>query len=366
MHFFGVGIPAVQWKISKDAKFLNLPKHLKNQKLIKGFGWSDALQISEFEKLTQAYPDKFFCLSYFDGHKSFVSKNLIKHLNFSISQGTALPSGALLSEVERDEFYKLLPKEDLDDLEKMAMYAQDIFKEAGVKKVRHLTANSNHWAVLQKLEKENKLNLEIEVFFSEFMGQSLNEAANAFKTAQQQNSEKLKASGLKLFYDGSFGSSTAYTSIKNSTPPRITKIELEKKMRLVLIELNSPVAIHTIGDLALNDAIEVYSRITCENNGSLPTLHLEHAPIFSEESLKALKQKKLNCIFHFQPSHWIDDQNWYRKNKSQLGEHRIYPFDFLKENNYSCFFGSDAPVVKTSKAKTLKGLELIKEDQTKP
>jgi predicted amidohydrolase YtcJ len=363
VHFFGVGIPAVQWKISSNDITLKLPNHLKNQDFIKGFGWSDKVKIDEFKKLTQVHPDKFFCLSYFDGHKSFVSQNLINKLNFRVCEGQKFNFGSFISEVERDELYKLLPQESLEDLERMALYSQNVFQAAGVKRVRHLTANTNHWTVLKKLEKENRLKLDIEVFFSEFMGQSLDSAALSFEEASKENSNKVKACGVKLFYDGSFGSNTAYTDIENATPPRITKIELEKKMRFILVDLSAPVAIHAIGNKALEDTLDIYSTLSKEHP-ALPTLHLEHAPIFNKSSLELLKQKKINCVFHFQPSHWIDDYIWYQKNKSNLGPHKIYPFHFLEKNNYPFFFGSDAPVVETSKEKTLLGLSLIKKDQT--
>lgn len=359
-----MGIPAVQWEISKEANNLFLPDHLKNQSFIKGFGWSDKVKINEFKKLTQTYPDKVFCLSYFDGHKSFVSQNLLNKINFTVSEGQKFDFGSFVSEVERDNLYKVLPKESLNDLEKMALYSQDVFKKAGVTKVRHLTANASHWAVLKKLEQEEKLDLEIEVFFSEFMGQSLDSAIHSFKNAYKENSHKVRACGLKIFYDGSFGSDTAYTSSKSSTPPRITKNELENKMRLILNNLNFPLAIHTIGDLALKDVLETYSTLSKEKK-SIPTLHLEHAPIFSKEVLKVLKNNKLNCTFHFQPSHWIEDQIWYQKNKESLDPHEIYPFDFLEKNNYPFFFGSDAPVVETSKEKTLLGLGFIKKDKNR-
>lgn len=357
-----MGIPAVQWKISKEDKNLILPDHLKSQNFIKGFGWSDKINNEAFKELIQSYPDKCFCLSYFDGHKSFVSQNLLKKLNFTVSEGQKFNFGAFVSEVERDELYKLLPQESLDNLEPMALYSQNVFKKAGVTKVRHMTADSNHWTVLKKLEQEEKLDLEIEVFFSEFMGQSLDAAILSFKEAYKENSSKVRACGLKIFYDGSLGSDTAYTSLKDTTPPRITKFELEQKMRLVLCEYDFPLAIHTIGDLALEDVLEVYSDLSKESL-DLPALHLEHAPVFSKKSLELLKDNKLNCIFHFQPSHWIDDHIWYQKNKNNLGEHKIYPFDFLETNNYPFFFGSDAPVVETSKEKTLLGLNFIKKDK---
>lgn len=359
-HFFGVGLPAVDFIISKDDTSLNLPDHLLPQKLIRGFGWSSKLSTDELDALCKVHPHKKFCLSYYDGHSSFVSTNLTDELGFTPQKGQKTSCGWVLSEVERDEFLKLIPQRPLAELEKMALHAQKIFKENDITKVRHLTGSYDHWSCLQKLRNEKKLDLKIEVFFSEFMGQSLKAALSSFHKARVENTNSLKAVGIKVFYDGSFGSNTAYVSSKTGKPPRISKNELSKKMELVLIKNKVPLAVHTIGDLALDDVISVYSALSDEHK-NLPALHLEHAPIFSKDTLDILKSNKLNCIFHFQPSHWTSDQLWYAENKNLLSPHQIYPFMFLDKLEYEYHFGSDAPVVAPTKENTLLGLKAIEQ-----
>lgn len=361
MHFFGVGIPAVQWRILEDSVNLEVPKHLLNKKLIKGFGWSNKLPLSEFTKLTKRYPDKEFCLSYFDGHSSFISNNLIKRLEFVSNNHKTLKTGIIISEVERDLLLREVPIDNSQDLNEMALFAQKIFINNQINRVRHLTAQEDHWYCLKNLESQNLLKLKIELFFSEFMGQSLDEAISSFNKFKNQSSKLVTAGGIKLFYDGAFGSNTAYTSHKNSVAPRCDKQDLKEKMKTVFQNTNAPLAVHTIGDRALEDVIEIYADIG--KSESLPTLHLEHAPIFSKKTLNTLENQKLDCVFHFQPSHWINDQSWYAENKNGLQEHEIYPFKFLYRKRYPFHFGSDAPVVDCSKENMVKGLELIEADR---
>ena len=361
VHFFGVGIPAVQWRIQEDDTELNLPEHLLDQQLIKGFGWSDKLPLSEFKKLTDHYPDKDFCLSYFDGHSSFISKNLVERISYKSTDHKDLETGIIVNEVERDKILKHLPAESDVELRKMALYAQDVFLKNGFTRVRHLTARADHWTCLKKLETEGLLKLKVEMFFSEFMGQSLEEAITSFKDLKKQSSEKVLASGIKIFYDGSFGSQTAFTSLPETVLPRCSKEEVREKIKMVFDKAQAPVAVHSIGDRALEDIISIYAEL--DHSQTWPTVHLEHAPIFSHKALKILKKQKLSCVFHFQPSHWIHDRKWYAEYGDKIQEHKIYPFDFLSKHGYSYHFGSDAPVVECSKDKTLTGLQMIKADQ---
>jgi len=363
VHFFGVGIPAVQWRIFEHETSLKLPTHLSDQKLIKGFGWSNKMPLTEFTKLTKAHPDKEFCLSYFDGHSSFLSDNLVHRLKLKSEKYKALETGIIIGEKERDEAFKHMPHDNDLELRKMALFAQDVFIKNGFNRVRHMTAREDHWHCLRKLESEGLLKIKIEVFFSEFMGQTMNEAINSFNNFFEQSSETLKASGVKLFYDGAFGSNTAFTSLKGSARPHCSKDILKLKMFEIYTRTESPIAVHTIGDLALEDAISAYHELEQEND--LPALHLEHAPIFSNKTLSLLKKQKLNCIFHFQPSHWINDHIWYSEHRDRLQEHEIYPFKFLFKNGYEFHFGSDAPVVECSKDATLTGLQMIEDDRLK-
>jgi len=320
------------------------------------------MPLSEFAKLTSAYPDKEFCLSYFDGHSSFISNNLIERTGFTSQNHKALKTGIIVGEAERDEILKHIPTDNEDELRKMALYAQEVFIKNEVNRVRHMTSSEDHWNCLKKLENEGLLKIKIEVFFSEFMGQTLDEAINAFNSLKSQSSEMVTASGIKLFYDGAFGSDTAYTSLEETTLPRCEPGYLRAKMQDTFVRTDAPIAVHTIGDKALEDVITMYSEIAEQNDA--PPLHLEHAPIFSKKVLKILEEQELDCVFHFQPSHWINDHDWYTEHKDKLQEHEIYPFKFLLRNGYAFHFGSDAPVVDCSQDHTIRGLQMIEDDRT--
>lgn len=354
LHFFGIGTEAVDLLVNPRQQDFVIPeKLLTPNKIIRGFGWSD-LHIPQLLDLEKKYPNHFFCLSSFEGHRTFITRNLAQKL--SIQTPSPFISGKL-----RHILHRKLPKRSFKDLEKMALYAQKKLQTAKITKARHLTCDQGQWSVLESLDKKSQLQIQLEVFFSEFMGQNLKQALQSYRHAQKHYSPNLKASGIKVFVDGTLSSNTAFTSnIDKSFQEE--KEELAQKMKSILIKEQCPLALHTIGDKALEMSLQIYSDLA-SNFPGLPPLHLEHAPFFSKKTLSLLETQELNCIFHFQPSHWIEDSHWYTKHQKDLEPHALYPFNFLIENNYAFYFGSDAPVMPPSKELTLEGLEAIEKDQ---
>jgi predicted amidohydrolase YtcJ len=359
VHFFGVGLGAVEW-IIKDNNLL-LPDHLKRTDFIRGFGLKNSTTDEEIKILAKNYPKTNFCISYEDGHSSLVSKRLIEKYSFS-AKHTFKDHGEFLSlfEIDRDNFLKLLPKRSFNELTLMARHSLNYFKERGVLRVRHMTCTKDQWQVLSDIYNSiNKPDLKIECLFAEFMQQTLNEALEAYNFAVKNPIEGVSPQGIKLFVDGSIGRRTAYMSAYKKAEPRLNKEQLSKRMKSIMVDQKNSLALHVIGDLALEMSLEVYHSLTAEY-GDLKTLHLEHAPIFTLKSLDLLSKQKLNCSFHFQPSHWLTDSKWYQEEKELLNTHKIYPFEDLDKMKYSYFIGSDAPIEESNNNLTDMGLELIK------
>lgn len=363
VHFFGVGLPSVDW-ITKD---LNSPPKdlLKNKSLIRGFGLSPKITEVQIEKLLEEHPDHFFCLSFDDGHSSLVSKNLTHKLDFEPKNHfKETKSSYTLFEQERDLFLKKLPKRTTQELKKMALHALKYFKANKISAVRNMTTTHDEWLALKEVYQEKKeLNFKIETYFSEFMTQTYEQARSAFITARENRfSNLVRPQGLKIFIDGSIGQNTAAMSSNNENFYRLSDSQIKQRMCDAFIELKSDLAVHTIGDEALEKALMFFSELSNDHDIK-NTLHLEHASIFTQKSLKLLKTKKLKCAFHFQPSHWIKDKIWYKKNHKDLTDHQIYPFNFLINCGYPFDFGSDAPIEESFKELTLKGISEIEKSR---
>ncbi len=332
VHFFGTGIPAVDWDLKTQK---NVPKHLKENTFIRGFGWNDE---SYFKEEVKNLKDTTFFLSKVDGHTAFISNNLVKNLNIDPSDFEKYDDiGFIVKEHEKDFIERMLPKRSDHDLKEMALYAQDLFLKNGFKKVRHLTCTKEHFKILTKLEEDNLLQIKIECFFSEFMGQTFEEAIEAF--AEAKETSLLKPKGLKVFYDGSFGSQTAYSLLFPNVETRMSLKQLKNRVE-VAFELECDIAVHTIGEKAVEEAVAAFKDVLKDFKTSKTKLHLEHCPAFSNKVFEHLKN--LPVILHFQPSHYDGDKKYLDKLKKK--DLLIYPFTKLKENNIEFHFGSDSPV----------------------
>lgn len=353
VHFFGTGIPSVEWDMKKFP--IDRPHHLKEKTFLRGFGWKNE---SQFYDCVQSNPTIQFFLSKIDGHSAFISTNLVERLNLEKDDLLPLKDiGYIVSENQKDFIERLLPKRSDQDLEKMALYSQNLFLNSGINKVRHLTCTEHHWRILEKLEKANKLKLEIECFFSEFMDQDFEEAINAFTNTSE--TELLKPRGLKVFYDGSFGSKTAYSELFKDAETRLSFDQLKNRIE-VAFELECDIAIHTIGEKAVDESIKAFKEVMKTYSSNKTTLQLEHCPAFSTSVLNEMKSIPINL--HFQPSHYPGDKEYLEelREKGLL----IYPFKILKENNIIYNFGSDSPVSEPMNKEQLeKFLEMIPENK---
>lgn len=146
--------------------------------------------------------------------------------------------------------------------------------------------------------------------------------------------------GVKIVLDGSLGAHTAYLSKPYTDKPDTTGLinysigELEKIIGKAL-EKNYKVAVHAIGDKALDTIITVYSRL-----GGVKQ-RIEHASIIRDDQVKLLK--KLDARIVVQPGFILSD-TWILE---RVGVERIkwvYRIKTLVENNIVVGFSSDAPV----------------------
>ncbi|MCX8058660.1 MAG: amidohydrolase family protein [Spirochaetes bacterium] len=164
-----------------------------------------------------------------------------------------------------------------------------------------------------------------------------------------KGSNYFKVGPLKLIYDGSIGSQTAYVDkpyygkendkyafgIKNYSPKYIKEI-LDK-----CLVNNIGLAIHAIGNRANREVIEIFSNIRSLNSNVL--LRLEHAQILEDDEIQKLKH--LNIFVVMQPVHIDQDYYTYQK---YLNEYIFlsYRFRSLMNNNVTVAFSTDFPVAK--------------------
>ena len=152
----------------------------------------------------------------------------------------------------------------------------------------------------------------------------------------------LRVMGIKLFADGALGPRTAWLSEPYSDDPATTGKPLlgEEELRRITKrahDLGLQVAIHAIGDRALDAVLEAFSYVKPEKLRH----RIEHASLVRDDQLEELR--KLKPAISVQPRFVISD--WWAK--SRVGDKRIkwlYRFKTLISSGLVVGFSTDAPV----------------------
>lgn len=148
---------------------------------------------------------------------------------------------------------------------------------------------------------------------------------------------------VKIFADGALGRRTAYLSAPYSDDPTTSGYPVHEQAELTELirqarDLNMPIAVHTIGDKALEmvlDSLDQFPAVAYRDR-------LIHTQILRPELLARLKHP--NRIADIQPRFLAGDFPWVME---RVGEERIlhsYMWKTMMDQGIICAGGSDAPV----------------------
>ena len=161
------------------------------------------------------------------------------------------------------------------------------------------------------------------------------------------NSGANRLGGVKLFADGTFGSSTAYMSGPFSDNPQKQGMLMhppEELYRRMAAAHNAgwQVCIHAIGDAANDLCVELYARLFKEHPRKGCRHRIEHASIMDHKTMRELS--RLGIVVSTQPMFIHSEKDWLRK---RLGDDRcksVYPFRSFLDAGIKVAGASDAPI----------------------
>ncbi|TYR82147.1 amidohydrolase [Priestia megaterium] len=167
---------------------------------------------------------------------------------------------------------------------------------------------------------------------------------NKFIRAKSQSSSFLEFGAMKIFADGSLGSQSALLSFPYKSDPSTNGLPIHSLMELKQLvkkarTLNRTVAIHAIGDLALEyvvDSIEQYPPADGQRD------RIIHAQILRADLIERIK--KLPAVLDIQPRFLASDFPWVI---DRIGEENLdycYAWKTLLKEGVMCAGGSDAPI----------------------
>lgn len=216
------------------------------------------------------------------------------------------------------------------------------FNKVGITSV-HNMESMNRQKILFGLNSEGELNLRIYSFFEQIEPEDLYH----FKRNTKLDNRWTKIGGIKLFYDGSLGSRTAYMiepydDDKNNYGIKVMEKQEVERMIRIANKLGLNFATHAIGDRANKEVLDIYERVLKNyENETVLRNRIEHVQILRREDF--IRFKKLNLIASMQPYHLASDMKMAEKGWGERCKWS-YAWNKLVKNGVHMTFGSDCPV----------------------
>jgi len=160
----------------------------------------------------------------------------------------------------------------------------------------------------------------------------------------KSGSKFIEFGAMKIFADGSLGGRTALLSFPYADDPSTNGLAVHPYEELMMLiqkarNYHLPIAVHTIGDLALEwvlDGIEKYPvRVGLRDR-------LIHAQLLRKEIVS--RMKKLPVIVDIQPIFLSSDYPWVLDRVGKGNIDYMYAWKTLLKEGIHCAGGSDAPI----------------------
>jgi len=348
VHWLGTGQIAVGLQLydlqkAEDiAQIPVLPEYFRGQWLV-GFGWDHNKwpdkQLPSKETLDRAFPDFPVMLQRGDGHCSWLNSMALEKLGFECGH-----SGILMEE-EHFKAYYSLPKLSDAQIRQALKKGCEIFNQAGFTHIRDMTCDEQQWRAATELDRAGELTLYVQENFLCEKPKDVDRILELLEKAKTEETPHLKAQGIKVFFDGTLGSDTAWLSQCKCAPHKFSwSSEDIETLLMKAWSKGFEVAIHTIGDEAAHQVVQAARKVMATNQYT-GWLNLEHVEVLRPETVLMMKALHVRC--HMQPCHWLSDKAWLKEKLGDLYKH-AFPWGTLSRSGIPLYFGSDSPVARTS------------------
>lgn len=247
------------------------------------------------------------------------------------------PTG-ILREAAMDLVMLKAPRPSINDLADAAEKACSEALRNGLTTIHIVAAQPDEIKALQKLRREGRLHVRIILYVDRSILKCLRDSG----IERGFGDSFLKINGVKLFMDGSLGARTAALREPYTDNPSISGIlyDVDEVRELVKLahEANLQVALHAIGDKAIEEAIKIFKEL---KDVGLMRHRIEHASVIPLELVD--EALRLGLVLTTQPSFTISDF-WV---VDRLGVERAkstYLIKTLIDKGIRVAGGSDCPV----------------------
>lgn len=343
VHLDGVGLSSIILDLKNVSSIEELIKIIKEeeknfQKWIIGRGFdhekfSEKRMPSRWD-LDLASLEKPILIIRIDGHSGVLNSKALSLIEIKEGIFERNDKGELTGVIKENALdyalEKALESRTLKDEKMIIEVAQEEFLKHGITAVGFMSCSDLSFKALKSLDEEKKLKIRVSTYLT----------PEAFEKNVMYETQMLKLQGLKIFADGSFGSRTALLSEPYNDDPKNTGIEVTKLEDLIEYchkakERGIQLATHAIGDRALDNVLEAYSRCNAVD------FRIEHASLVRDDQIPKLK--RINPILVVQPRFTVSDF-WIME---RIGMNRIkyvYSFKTFIEEGLRVAISTDAPV----------------------
>lgn len=315
---------------------------------ITGIGWDESKWTGDASFMTRqeldgVAPENPVALTRVDGHICCVNSMALDVLNFppqtrGVLEVQGEPSGQLVEEAGFQVRQHTEPKgrEILPGLKKAIQKAHSL----GVTALHDIWVDREKLKAYQYLREEEELKLRVGVFLGDDYLEDLVHLG-LFSLGDAY----LRLLGVKLFVDGSIGARTAMVEKGyandpgNKGYPMWEKEELKKLIQRAHVH-DIPLAIHAIGDLAVEDALDCLAENPRRELG--PQHRLEHLELITLPQIK--RMKKLGITASMQPNftgEWGHPESMYQERFGPEVIKDMNPLRIIQDEGVTLLLGSD-------------------------
>ncbi|RKQ30768.1 amidohydrolase [Oceanobacillus halophilus] len=358
-NFLNLGLTGITSKEDMLEMIQKRAKQLEPGEWLLGSGWDENLftkgAIPTISELDYVAPSNPLFLSRICQHAAVVNSKALEisnyHPSITVPEGgtivldevTKQPTGLLL-ESARDLIKKHIPENTYPVLKDAMRKAIQFAVKKGITSVHtndphYLGGLQQTYRIYDELLNGEKLGLRTNLLIDYDFLDDLRDAG----MYTGYGNSTLQIGAVKLFADGAFGRRTALLSGEYSDEAGNYGEAMFDNNALYSIvkrarDLNMPVAVHTIGDQALENVLEVLDQFPSVSYRD----RLIHTQVLREDLIKRLAHP--SRIADIQPRFLASDFPWVQE---RLGEERIilsYAWKSMQKAGVICAGGSDAPV----------------------
>ncbi len=348
-------------------------RHAPKGEWILGGDWDEEKwnppQLPTRQLIDPLTPNTPVLVNRYDGHEVLANSRALKLAGIT-AQTPDPPGGTIVRDAQgnptgilKDAAMELatrkVPPYSHDRLTRAAKRALNYAAVLGVTSVQEMAAPGEDLGTNLRIygELEEKGQLTSRLYVAQPLAQWQDEAKLGIRHAF--GSARLRAGALKMFADGSLGSSTAYFFQPYTDDPKNHGLLTEGMQPLSKVRdwlMNSDAAalqvcMHAIGDRAISVTLDLFSDVERAHGDSDRRWRIEHAQHMAEKDFDRFA--KLRVIASVQPYHAIDDGRWAERRIGPERSKTTYAFRSFLDHGVRLALGTDWTVAPLNPMLTL-------------